>query len=242
MRDLPPDPVRDASFPTIGQLRRGILLNCIARSFWLVAHEPAFEMECDGDTYFGANGEGEHWAVSFPEGGAVAVFFSSESSRNPFPDGRPPYDQSWYFRGMPGHLEPARDRALSHMYNLDNQCRSPAGAVITAAMWAIGEQFTAVEPWKDVFDHSLWVLRDYLLPPEEALREWWQGTDMPDLIRRAAWAIYERRVASAAPVIPLEQWEWEMFVEAAGGDQGKVESVEHLLGDLGITLEPHIDG
>jgi hypothetical protein len=84
-RDLPPDPVREAGFLTVEQLRRGILLNCITHSFWLTSHEPVFQMEWDGDTYFEDNIEGEHWAVSFPRRGAVAVFYSSESSRNPSP-------------------------------------------------------------------------------------------------------------------------------------------------------------
>ena len=94
-------------------MRRGVVLNCIAHSFWLPSHEPVFQMDWEGDTYFEDNIQGEHLAVSFPEGGAVAVFYSTESPRNPFPEGSPPYDQSWFFRGMPGRLEPARDRAVA---------------------------------------------------------------------------------------------------------------------------------
>jgi hypothetical protein len=176
-RAAPPRPTARSSprrwgFPIVEQLRRGIVLNCIAHSFWLTAHEPVFEMDWDGDTYFEDNIQGEHWAVSFPEGGAVAVFYSTESPRNPFPEGSPPYDQSWYFRGMSPGLEAARDRALSQMLDFDFRCRNPAKAVITAAMWANGERFTAVEPWMGVYDNSGRVLQTHLLPPEEALREW----------------------------------------------------------------------
>ncbi len=238
-RDLPPDPVRDAGFPAVEQLRRGVVLNCIASSFWLAAHEPVFMMEWDGDTYFEDDIQGEHWAVSFPKGGAVAVFYSSESSRNPFPEGRPPYHQSWYFRGMPRRLEPARDRALSQMHDFDFRCWNPAGAVITAAMWADGGRFTAAESWEDVYDHSLGVLHTHLLPPEEALREWWQGMGFLDSLKWAAWSLYERRLAATAPVIPVEPQEWQAFVEVAGGDPGKAASAEGLLAPVGITLEPY---
>jgi hypothetical protein len=238
--DLPPDPVRDAGFPTVEQLRRGVVLSCIAHSFWLPAQEPVvFEMYWDGDSYFEDNIQGEHWAVTFPGVGAVAAFYSNESSRNPFPEGSPPYDQSWYFRGMSRHLGPARDRALSQMHDFDFRCPSPAGAVITAAMWAAGERFTAVEPWQEVYDHSLWVLHPYLLPPEEALREWWQGMGFPDSLKRAAWSLYERRLAATAPVIPVEPWEWRAFVEAAGGDPEKAAAAEGLLAPVGITLESY---
>lgn len=176
---LPPDPIRDAGFPTVEQLRRGIVLDCIVHSFWLITHDPIFYMIWEGDTYHEDTIEGEHWAVSFPPGGAVAVFYSDESARNPFPDGSPPYDQSWFFRGLPRHLEPARDRALSTMHDLDFGFGNTTKAVITAAMWADGERFTAVEPWDQVYHHSCWACRPHLLPPEEALHMVVAGHRLP---------------------------------------------------------------
>src|SRR5262245_29357968 len=138
------DSVRDAGFPTAEQLRRGIVLCCITHSFWLAAYNiPVFTIYWDGDTYFEDQIQGEYWAVAFTEGGAVAVFYSSESARNPFPDDSPPYDQSRYFRGMPDRLNPAKERALSLMYDLDFQAGNPSKAAITSAMWADGGRFTA---------------------------------------------------------------------------------------------------
>ena len=239
--DLQPDSVRDSGFPTVEQLRRGIILDRITQSFWLVNHELVSESVWDGNTYSETNGEGEHWAASFVKRGAVAVFFSSESFRNPFPEGRPPYDQSWYFRGMPHHLEPARERALSEMHDLNFRCRNPTGAIITAAMWSDGERFTAVEPWAEVYYHTSWVCRTHLLPPEEALRWWWKGTGFADSHMRAAWSLFERRLASTADVIPVEPWEWRAFVEIADGAADKVENAEEFLASVGITLEPYID-
>lgn len=236
--ELPPDPVRDAGFPTVDQLRRSFLLNCIVHSFWIPAHETVFQMYWEDGTYFEDNIQGEHLTVSFTTDGAVAVFYSTESSRNPFPEGSPPYDQSWYFQGMPSQLESARDRALSQMYDFDFSCRNPAGAIITAAMWADGERFTAVEPWVDVYDNSGWALQTHLLPPEIALREWWQGMGFPDSLKWAAWSLYERRLACTADVTTVDPKEWQVFVELAGGDRDKAVAAERLLADVGITIPP----
>lgn len=179
--------------------------------------------------------------MTFQPGGAVAVFFSNESARIPFPDGSPPYDQSWYFQGLPRHLEPARDRALSQMHDLNFRCRNPAGAVITAAMWADGEQFTAVEPWEAVYHHSCWACRTHLLPPEEALQWWWPGMNVPEGLSAAAWSLFVRRVASTAPTIQTEPGEWQAFLEPAGGDPDKAWRAEGMLADVGITLESYTE-
>jgi hypothetical protein len=224
-------------FPTVQQLRRGIMLGCIASSFWLAAHEPVFQMFWDGDSYIDDQIQGERWAVSFPKSGAVAVFFSSESSRNPWPEGSLPYEQSRYFQGMPEHLVPAKERALALMPDFDFRLGGP-NAVITSAMWADGDRFTAVEPWADVFHHSLWACYKQLLPPEIALQEWWQGMELPGDGFRAVHSLYERRIASAEAVIVVEPWEWQKFVEAAGKtpDADKLAAARELLSGVGIAL------
>ena len=215
-RDLPPDPVRDAGFPAVEQLSRGVVLNCIASSFWLAAHEPVFMMEWDGDTYFEDDIQGEHWAVSFPKGGAVAVFYSSESSRNPFPEGRPPYHQSWYFRGMPRRLEPARiapcRRCTTSTFVAGTQpgqsslrqCGRMAGG---SPQPSRGRTCTTTA-W------GCYTLTSYR--QRKAMREWWQGMGFLDSLKWAAWSLYERRLAATAPVIPVEPQEWQAFVEVAG--------------------------
>jgi len=241
--NLPPDLGREAGFPTVEQLRRGIVLCCITSSFWLAVHEPVFYMFWDDDTYFEDEIQGEQWAVAFTEGGAVAVFYSSESARNPFPDGSPPYDQSQYFKGMPRRLSPAKKRALSLMLDMDFQTGNPSGAAITAAMWADGERFTAAEPWSDVYDNSLWACHTHLLPPEVALREWWGGMGLPGSGERIAWSLYMRRLASTDAMIEVEPWEWQSFVEAAGQkpEPAKLTAAQGLLASVGIVLQPPPD-
>jgi hypothetical protein len=230
--------VRDAGFPTVEQLRRGVVLCSITSAYWLAVHDPVFTIYWHGGTYFEDEMQGEHWAVAFAKGGAVAAFFSSESSRNPFPAGSPPYEQARYFRGMPERLKPTRDRALSLMHDLERRCGNPGGAVITAAMWADGERFTAAEPWSAVFDHSLWACATHLLPPEVALREWWNGLGLPGSGDRAAWSLYQRRLASAEPMIAVEPWERQTFVEAAGHepDPARPAAASELLASVGIAL------
>jgi hypothetical protein len=127
------------------------------------------------------------------------------------------------------------------MHDLDFR-RNAAGAVVTAAMWADGERFTAVEPWADVYDHNLWVLHTFLLPPEEALPDWWQGMGFPDSLMAAAWSLFVRRAASIAPVVPAEPGKWRAFLEAAGGDPDKAARAERMLAEVGIALGPGAEG
>ncbi len=65
--------------------------------------------------YFHDTGQCEYWSAVFNDSGSLAVFFSSESPRNPFPSGSPPYDQSQYFQGMPEQLNRAKEHgAIPH--------------------------------------------------------------------------------------------------------------------------------
>ncbi len=123
------------------------------------------------------------------------------------------------------------------MTDLEFETGNPSGAVITAAMWADGEWFTAAEPWEDVYDHS-WACHEHLLPPEIALENWWRGMELPGSGDRAVWSLFERRLASTEPVIVVEPWEWKSFVEAAGKEPEttKLAAAQELLASLGIAL------
>jgi hypothetical protein len=231
-------------FPTVEQLRHGILLGCIAHAFWLAANEGLFahNHHWDGDTYVGDNDQGEQWAVSFYPEGAVAVFYSSESERNPFPEGSPPYDQASYFRGMPNSLRAAKDRALSWMSNLDWGMGGP-NAAITAAMWADGERFTANEPWEVVFRNSLWACYRQLLPLDVALIEWQNDCDLNDEEVAVLRSLYQRRLASTGALIPVEPREWaammrdrEVSTPAARRDDLGISAARGALASVGILL------
>jgi hypothetical protein len=221
-------------FPTVKQLRQGILLGYIAYALFLAADEGCSEGHYwDGDTYIDDNQQGETWAVAFTPQGAVAVFYSTESERNPFPPGSPPYDQAIYFRGMPDALRTAKERALSQMIGLDWVAGGP-NAVVTAAMWADGERFTANEPWEAVFHNSLWACYQQLLPLDVALVEWQNEFDLADDDLPVLHALYQRRIASTEAMIAVEPWEREAFTRQ--GDISGLMAARDALANVGITL------
>lgn len=197
----------------VTRLRQGILMGCIAEAVHLAMpniHESivAFvgsdtmgteddwrEHIFEDNTYVEDLSQGERWTVAFGDQGAVAVFYSNESDRNPHPPDSPPYDQDVYFEGMPDHLQSLKERALGWMLDFDFVVGGP-NALITSAMWADGEQFTAAEPWQDVYHHSLWACAHQLLPPAAALEEWRSYFDFADQPLALVWSLYERQMAS----------------------------------------------
>jgi hypothetical protein len=221
-------------FPTVKKLRRGILLGCIADALWLAANQGSYAgQHWDGDTYKADNQQGEIWAVAFKPEGAVAVFYSSESERNPFPPGSPPYDQSHYFRAMPDKLQKAKEAALSWMNNLEWVMGGP-NAVVTAVMWADGEKFTANEPWKSVFYNSLWACHRQLLPLNVALIEWRDQFSLHDEYVAVLRSLYQRRIASTEAIIPVKTREREVFIRHR--DTSGLLAAQAALANVGIDL------
>ena len=238
------DYVARQGFPTVAQLRRGIRLGCIAHALWLAANKGVFACDhhWEADTYVEDTMQGERWAAAFAPEGAVAVFYSSESERNPFPLGSPPYDQTLYFRGMPATLRTAKERALSWMINLEWVMGGP-NAVVTAAMWADGEQFTANEPWEAVFYNSLWACHRQLLPLDVALLEWQNQCSLEDEDVAVLRFLYQRRLGSTEAMIPVEPWErttimrsCEVSAPAAGRDDPGLLAARDVLASIGIAL------
>lgn len=228
-------------FPTVSQLRRGILLGCISHAMWLAANEGMFEYEKEwiDTTYCDDNGQGERWAVDFSDGGAVAVFYTNESDRNPYPEDSPPYDQDRYFRGMPVHLQAAKERALWFMPDLNWEVGTTNG-VITAAMWAVGDQFTAAEDWPEVFRESAHACYEQLLPYEVALVEW-EDDGLFDEQMAVVQSLYTRKLSSPDAPIVAEEWEREAILGFAGTsspqDTGIV-AATRMLAEVGIILFP----
>jgi len=228
------DHLAKQGFPTVKQFRRGILLGCIADALWLAANQGYYAgQQWDGDTYIEDKEQGELWAATFTAQGTVAVFYSNESERNPFPSGSPPYDQALYFRGMPATLQTAKERALSFMMNLEWVMGSPNG-VVTAAMWAEGDRFTANEPWSAVFHNSLWACHRQLLPLNVALIEWRHEFDLNDEDVSVLQSLYLRRISSTDAMIPVEPWEREAFTRSR--DTTGLLAARNALACIGIAL------
>jgi hypothetical protein len=224
-------------FPTVKQLREGILLRCIANALWIASGGESVGYVWEDDTYFDDDEQGDEWAVSFVPAGAVAVFFGHESERSPHPAGRPPYDQERYFRGMPDTLSAARERALAWMVNLEMTGRGGPNAVITSAMWADGERFTAGEPWDAVFRESGWACYRQLLPLEAALVEWQRNWELDDEQVELLRSLYETRLSSAESVVAARSADQEAvsrLCESAGSD---VAPVREIFKRSGIALD-----
>ena len=188
-------------FPTVKQLHDGILLGCLGYALWqAITRGQGAGCDWDADTYIDDNEQGERWSVTFRPEGAVAVFYSSESKRNPFPKESPPYELERFFQGMPAALQTAKERALSYMINLDWEMGGP-NAAITSAMWASGEQFTANESWDTVFHESAWACYQQLLPLAVALVEWRKHFSLNDDEVAVLLSLYQSRLSSKEPMV-----------------------------------------
>jgi hypothetical protein len=226
--------IAEQGFPTVKQLHQGIVLGSIADAMYLATGQESYAgRSWDGDTYRDDNQQGELWAAAFTPEGAVAVFYSSESERNPWPPESPPYDQAVYFQGMPETLRKAKERALSWMINFDWVMGGP-NAVVTAAMWSDGQRFTANEPWRAVFWNSLWACHKQLSPLNVALIEWRYEFDLHDQDVAVLRSLYLRRICSNAALVCVEPWERDSFVRP--GNIGGLECAQGALAAVGIEL------
>ena len=193
-------------FPTVTQLRQGILLGCIAEAVHCAADGGVREHVWDGDAYAQDIYQGERWAVAFTDTGAVTVFYSSESERNPHAPGSPPYNQAAYFRGMPAHLMAAKNRALGYMLE-ENPVAGGEGGVVTTAMWTDAERFTSCDSWPEVLEHSGYDCMNQLLPVNVALAEWRWYFDLDDEQLAVVCSLCERKLAAPDTTINVEPWE-----------------------------------
>jgi hypothetical protein len=224
-------------FPTVKKFREGILLGCIANALWLASGGESVGYVWEDGTYFDDSEQGEQWSVALTHEGAVAVFYSSESTRNPYPEGSPPYNLERYFRGMPDKLLAARERALAWMVDLDMTRMGGPNAVITSAMWADGERFTADEPWEVVFRESGRACHRQLLSLDAALLEWQQNFELDDEEVRVLRSLYETRVSSTEPMAAARSADQQAVLrlcESAGSD---IAPVREVLRRLGIALD-----
>jgi hypothetical protein len=136
---------------------------------------------------------------------------------------------------MPDTLRAAKRRALSWMINLNWGLGGP-DAAITAAMWADGERFTANEPWEVVFHNSLWACHRQLLPVDVAVLEWQGQFDLDDEGVGVLRSLYQRRLASTQPMIPVEPWERETIMRGCARDDLGPSAARDALASIGIVL------
>src|SRR4051794_32241836 len=202
-----------SEFPTVRQLRRGIIFGTLLR---VVMTPPG---EAPSDTY--------HWegqslrlvdyselrgCIAFTPDQIVGAFFNAESERSPFgEDVIPPYDAEEFFAAAAAEvLAIARRDVLPHLVDwlgdppvahaaymngttdqLDDSLFAP---VITAAFWSEGNRLTAGEPWSDVYLHGAAILRQELSDPEVILAEILRDGEMSDEQANLIMRLYDRRL------------------------------------------------
>ena len=237
LRDLP----SGQEFPTVEDLRRGVVTSGIARALWLAANSGGFagEANWDGITYTEDNGSGDRWSVTFADEGSVAVFFWHESERSPYSSDLR-YDPAIYLAGMPDALvEVTRQRTLPTMFDERLELGTPNG-VVTAAMWGrTSGRFTAAEPWPFVFEHGAHLAVTELLLPDVAAGDWTDYYEFTTEQRAVLISLAQRATSHEDRVITVSPEELEVFLTAGNaatpGDPG-VAACREWLASFGISL------
>ena len=244
-------------FPTVEELRLGILLETLVQAIYLlpqdysydswVWHRHVLEISDTGDTV---------GCISFADGLIFGAFYRFDSERSPFARADPAsYRAEPYFATAPAAVravalrdvlpstnfatwlgDDARLRdAIEHETVDQLLAASPEllGPVITAAFWSAGDTLTAAEPWPEVYRHGANLLRLALAPLDPALAEWENGMQLAPQQVALARHLYERRRAHASPVMGLEDDEYARLI-AQGSAQ--LDRVRQNLAAVGIAL------
>lgn len=105
--------------------------------------------------------------------------------------------------------------------------------VITAAFWSEGGVLAAGEPWSAVYRHGAHILWREFSDPDPVLDYFEQQEEVPRERLALARRLYERRLATAEPVMRLTEQE---FVELVAPGTPQLEAVGRQLAAVGIGL------
>lgn len=219
------------SYPSVSQLRKGVILASIAHAIWIAQHPNlAYEQSWDGDNYSVNDSQGCRGTVTFRADDVVGVFRDENSSRSPFRS-KADYDLDIYFKGMPPELHKlAQDEALQ--YVLDDY-HGETVPLITAAFWSRDGRLTAAEPWDDVVKHGAHILRIQLLDTPDAVTELRESYEMSSAQVDLVQSLFERKIADPDARIVLD--DEELDVVHPSSSEGRRESAE-MFEALGISF------
>jgi len=182
-------------FPTVTQLRNGVILNTIAHAVWLVGAN-LHEHWWVGDNYSCSDGQSTIGEISFVGAEVVAAFADAHSPRMKralhVESGAFEWDWTWLTAGMPAALLRAANQPG---FALERRSHDELGTT-TAVFWSVNGRVAAAEPWPRVYDHGAHILRRALLEPDalwpELADDYGFGDDSVEVIR----AIFARKQAS----------------------------------------------
>jgi hypothetical protein len=216
LETIPPE------FPTIAQLRHGIILGSLLR----VVSTPPGESPSDTYTWNGEvlefmNYGGMRGCIAFTQDHIVGAFFWNESDRNFIGDPPPPgYDAMDYFAMAPPEVQAiARQHFLTHIFfesymgeyanfsaafdqgteavgQFYEEHEQEFAPVITAAFWSEGERLTAGEPWPAIYYHGAHLLRDEFSEAEAVLSKMVKEQEFPPEHAELTLRLYQRRLAT----------------------------------------------
>lgn len=240
------------AFPSVEQLRRGVILGTIIRAIYTLP-KSIFRDEYTwrGQVLMLTDYNETRGCLAFDLEGVVGAFFDCESERSPFgEDIVLSYDAQEFFAAAPPKvLDIARREILPHLISwlgdprvvdeailhgttdqLDNDRFVP---VITAAFWSEGDALTAVEPWSGVYYHGAHILHRELLDWEVGLSGWAEDMELiPDQVALAR-RLFMRRLATNVLPMRLTAEEYAQLI-SHGATQ--LEPVKELLGAVAIEL------
>jgi hypothetical protein len=107
--------------------------------------------------------------------------------------------------------------------------------VVTAVFWGVGEQATAGEPWRLVFENGARLLRIQLMDTDAALAEWGADSEMSPTLQDLARSLYTRKVADPETPIILTPDQGLLISAVAKGEEGLNECRESLK-EIGILF------
>ena len=154
------------NFPRANDFHDGCVLRTVAHAI-SVAKNPLFAASIgwDGVTYLVNNNEGDLGAVTFKEGGVIAVAFDHESPRSPFAGGDP--DWRTLFTGASSTiLKLAEQEALQYMFQV---YEGTPISVITSAFWGDGGMMSSSANWPETYRNGGFVFRIESLSTKDAI-------------------------------------------------------------------------
>ncbi|MCA9007559.1 MAG: hypothetical protein KDA70_19965 [Planctomycetaceae bacterium] len=225
----------ELKYPEPHLLWPGAILGSIAHAL-IVARYPdlAHEQSWDENNYCVQDSAGSRGTVAFSEKRFVAVFFSENSVRNPF-NSNIPYDIQRFLAGLPDELATlAHQEALQYVLQEYDGTASP---VITSAFWGDAKQAEvgAAEAWEDVFQNGAFLIKNQMLPQDEALAAWHSEYELSDEETAFVKSLFLRKLSQPQTQLVLTTSELSLLKSLSQDEQGLEASRESFL-EINISL------
>ncbi|HEY1186567.1 MAG TPA: hypothetical protein VGE74_02870 [Gemmata sp.] len=163
----------------------------------------------------------ECWLEDFVDTAGVLRFLPVEVV-GVFCDVECPYPRSWLaknqehlFRGMPADLRGIAEEFIRTHPHMQLPLGGEELSLASAVLWSEGGRLRTAVPWPEFLENGGHILRDHLVPPENALAVWAEtyrlSADETAFVQR----VFERKRAAGFGTIALTTDEWRWLGEEA---------------------------